>query len=137
MRSRGIALAMAVWITGVSAGAMAQTPETPLDPDFVFRRPLPLDLPRRDSLSPDHRPYGGSAVNSDMPHSNAYRARIGDITGYYPWHESSRESATPMKPRQPGAGYYAAEFMASMLAGYAKQQKDVNPITGKSMRPRR
>lgn len=47
MQGRDIALAVAVWVTGVSAGAMAQIPDMPLGDDFVFRRPLPLDLPQR------------------------------------------------------------------------------------------
>lgn len=122
MQGRRIMLASVVMVTLLPAWVMAQPEERPPDPDFIFRRPPPLDLPWRDAPqrqqplptpTSDPSPYGppvpyGPSVAVEKPdkkilfgsekppvqrHKRERRERgIGD-TGYDEYMEYRHEKA--------------------------------------------
>ncbi len=76
MHGRGLALAMAVVVVALPAAAMAQAGDRPLDPDFMFHRPSPVDLPWQHSPqqlpwpppAPELLPYGPPPPESEPDH---------------------------------------------------------------------
>ncbi len=124
MQGRHIALASVVMVALLPARAMAQAEERPPDPDFIFRRPPPLDLPWREAPqrqqplpipTSDPSPYGppvavekpdkkvlfGSEKPPVQRHKRERRERgIGD-TGYDEYMEYRHEKA--VREREQGS----------------------------------